>query len=77
MNSIVPLDLDWQGRPRAIASALLLSQDFRALVDPGPASTIENLREQLAVHHCSLGDLQAIFLTHIHLDHAGATGSLV
>jgi glyoxylase-like metal-dependent hydrolase (beta-lactamase superfamily II) len=77
MNSIVPLDLNWQGRPRAIASALLLSQDFRALVDPGPASTIENLREQLAVHHCSLSDLQAIFLTHIHLDHAGATGSLV
>src|SRR4029077_18818541 len=77
MNSIVSLDLDWQGRPRAIASALLLPQDFRALVDPGPASTIENLREQLAVHHCSLGDLQAIFWTHIHLDHAGATGSLV
>jgi glyoxylase-like metal-dependent hydrolase (beta-lactamase superfamily II) len=77
MNSIAPLDLDWQGRPRAIASALLLSRDFRALVDPGPASTLQNLREQLAVRHCSVPDLQAILLTHIHLDHAGATGSLV
>ncbi len=77
MNSIVPLDLDWQGRPRAIASGLLLSRDFRALVDPGPSSTLQNLREQLAAHHCSVADLQAIFLTHIHLDHAGASGSLV
>jgi glyoxylase-like metal-dependent hydrolase (beta-lactamase superfamily II) len=77
MNSIAPLDLDWQGRPRAIASALLLSRDSRALVDPGPASTLQNLREQLAVRHCSVPDLQAILLTHIHLDHAGATGSLV
>ena len=77
MNSIAPLDLDWQGRPRAIASALLRSRDFRALVDPGPAATLQNLREQLAVRHCSVPDLQAILLTHIHLDHAGATGSLV
>jgi glyoxylase-like metal-dependent hydrolase (beta-lactamase superfamily II) len=77
MNSIAPLDLDWQGRPRAIASALMFSRDFRALVDPGPASTLQNLREQLAVRHCSVPELQAILLTHIHLDHAGATGSLV
>ena len=77
MNSIVTLDLDWQGRPRAIASALLFSRDFRALVDPGPASTLQNLRDQLAAHECSVSDLQAVFLTHIHLDHAGATGSLL
>jgi glyoxylase-like metal-dependent hydrolase (beta-lactamase superfamily II) len=77
MNSILPLDLCWQGCPRSIASALLRSEDFRALIDPGPASTLPTLHAQLARHHCSVSSLQAIFLTHIHLDHAGATGSLL
>src|SRR5690242_5485150 len=42
------------------------------LVDPGPTSSIEHLIE-------ALGDAQprALLLTHIHLDHAGASGSLV
>jgi glyoxylase-like metal-dependent hydrolase (beta-lactamase superfamily II) len=77
MNSILPLDLHWQNHPRSIASALLLSNDFCALVDPGPSSTLHDLRKQLALHKRSASDLQFIFLTHIHLDHAGATGSLL
>jgi glyoxylase-like metal-dependent hydrolase (beta-lactamase superfamily II) len=42
------------------------------LVDPGPAVTIDTLLE-------ALGDFvpAKILLTHIHLDHAGATGALV
>jgi glyoxylase-like metal-dependent hydrolase (beta-lactamase superfamily II) len=77
MDFISPLDLNWQGRPRSIACALLRSRDFCALIDPGQTSTLRNLREQLAVQDCSVGKLQAIFLTHIHLDHAGSTGSLL
>jgi glyoxylase-like metal-dependent hydrolase (beta-lactamase superfamily II) len=77
MHSTLPLDLDWQGRPRSIASALLRSGSTSALVDPGPASTLQTLRDQLALHGLRISDLQAIFLTHIHLDHAGATGSLI
>jgi glyoxylase-like metal-dependent hydrolase (beta-lactamase superfamily II) len=77
MDSIFPLDLHWQNHPRAIASALLLSNDFCALVDPGPSCTLGKLREQLSAHRCRVSDLQAVFLTHIHLDHAGATGSLL
>jgi glyoxylase-like metal-dependent hydrolase (beta-lactamase superfamily II) len=43
-----------------------------ALVDPGPQSSMETLLE-------ALGDEQprAVLLTHIHLDHAAATGALV
>jgi glyoxylase-like metal-dependent hydrolase (beta-lactamase superfamily II) len=77
MDSILPLDVHWLGRPRSIAAALLRSNDFCALVDPGPTSTLDNLRAQLAIHDCPVSTLQAIFLTHIHLDHAGATGSLL
>ena len=42
------------------------------LVDPGPTSCVPALLEEL-------GDERprALLLTHIHLDHAGATGSLV
>ena len=42
------------------------------LIDPGPTSSMENLIE-------ALGDEEprALLLTHIHLDHAGATGNLV
>jgi glyoxylase-like metal-dependent hydrolase (beta-lactamase superfamily II) len=35
------------------------------------------LREQLAAHGLRLSDVNEILLTHIHLDHAGATGTLV
>ena len=77
MTPTVALDLVWAGHPRSIASALLRSEGFNALVDPGPGSTLGTLREQLARHGLGISDLNAILLTHIHLDHAGATGSLV
>lgn len=77
MNSITTIDTHWIGRPNAVASALLRSPGHRALVDPGPASTLEALREGLLAQGLHVADLDAILLTHIHLDHAGATGALV
>jgi glyoxylase-like metal-dependent hydrolase (beta-lactamase superfamily II) len=71
------IDLNWVGRPRSIATAVLRSEDFAALVDPGPASCLSTLREQLAAEGLRVSDLNAVLLTHIHLDHAGATGTLV
>ena len=77
MNKTTTLDLHWTGRPRSIAAALLESDGHRALLDPGPSSTLPALREHLRSRGLSVNDLDAILLTHIHLDHAGATGSLV
>lgn len=77
MNSITTIDTHWIGRPNAVASALLLSPGHRALIDPGPASTLEVLRKGLLAQGLQVADLDAILLTHIHLDHAGATGALV
>jgi glyoxylase-like metal-dependent hydrolase (beta-lactamase superfamily II) len=71
------LDLQWIGRPQAIASALLEFNGNHALVDPGPESTVERLRQELHSRGLGVKNLDAIFVTHIHLDHAGATGSLV
>jgi glyoxylase-like metal-dependent hydrolase (beta-lactamase superfamily II) len=77
MNKITPLDVNWCDRPKSIAAALLESEDHCALIDPGPESTLQTLREQLRKHGLAISDLNAILLTHIHLDHAGASGKLV
>jgi glyoxylase-like metal-dependent hydrolase (beta-lactamase superfamily II) len=71
------LDLMFLGRPQIIAAALLHSVDGVAIVDPGPASTLPALDSELERRGMSVADVRAILLTHIHLDHAGATGSLV
>jgi glyoxylase-like metal-dependent hydrolase (beta-lactamase superfamily II) len=55
----------------------LRSRNFAALLDPGPGSTLPELRQQLQQLGLSISNLDAILLTHIHLDHAGATGTLV
>jgi glyoxylase-like metal-dependent hydrolase (beta-lactamase superfamily II) len=77
MNAIRVLDVNWVGRPRCIATALLQSVTHRALIDPGPESTLPELRKQLRNNGLSIADLDTILLTHIHLDHAGASGALV
>jgi glyoxylase-like metal-dependent hydrolase (beta-lactamase superfamily II) len=77
MPDITPLDVNWTGRPHSIAAALLESGGRHALVDPGPASTLETLRAQLKTRGLAITNVDAVLLTHIHLDHAGATGSLI
>ena len=77
MHKITTLDDHWMGRPRSIGTALLESDGHRAIVDPGPGSTLDTLRKELGARGVSVDDLDAILLTHIHLDHAGATGALV
>ena len=77
MTTITTLDNLWIGHPHTIAAALLESEGHRAIVDPGPGSTLETLRKQLQARGLSVGDLDALLLTHIHLDHAGASGALV
>src|ERR1700732_1747083 len=75
--NITSLDVNWTGRPHSIAAALLESDGHRAIIDPGPGSTLATLRKELRSRGVGVADLDAIVLTHIHLDHAGATGSLV
>jgi glyoxylase-like metal-dependent hydrolase (beta-lactamase superfamily II) len=70
------LDLRHLGRERVIGS-YLLAGDEPALVDCGPASCIAGLRAQLAARGLTVHDLRHLVLTHIHLDHAGAAGTLV
>jgi len=76
-HGITYTDVRFQGRPRVIATGVLESAEGVALVDPGPTSCLATLRANLAAQGIGIGDVRWILLTHIHLDHAGATGSLV
>lgn len=72
----VLIDLLHLGLEGAIGSYLLPGPE-PTLVDPGPSTTFERLREGLSEHGIGPGDLRHVVLTHVHLDHAGATGDLV
>lgn len=74
--TIIPLDLHYQGRKKYLCSYLLPHQNGAALVDCGPGSTLVALHSNLQVHGLSVADLTDVFITHIHLDHAGACGWL-
>jgi glyoxylase-like metal-dependent hydrolase (beta-lactamase superfamily II) len=70
-------DLQFLGVPRVIAAVVLHSPGGVALVDPGPSSTLPELRRALEAGGIAMADVRAMLLTHIHLDHAGAAGTLV
>ncbi len=70
------LDLNFQGRPLAIASYMLEHSAGVVLVESGPGSTLESLQSVLQTHGYGLKDVTHVLLTHIHLDHAGAAGAL-
>jgi glyoxylase-like metal-dependent hydrolase (beta-lactamase superfamily II) len=72
-----PLDLLHCGDTRRIASYLVETDDGLALFDCGPTSCLPALREALGARGVELGDVRHLLLSHIHLDHAGAAGSLV
>ena len=62
------IDVQHLGHARVIGCWLVDD----VLIDPGPTSTLERLLDELAGI-----EPRALLLTHIHLDHAGASGSLV
>ncbi len=71
------VDLQFQSTPRVIATVVLHGAGGVALIDPGPSSALPSLTRQLATMGIGWSDVTSILLTHIHLDHAGAVGTLV
>jgi glyoxylase-like metal-dependent hydrolase (beta-lactamase superfamily II) len=71
------IDLKFRGSPHVIATAVVSDSAGVALIDPGPASCLETLELGLNAQGMGFSDVTHILLTHVHLDHAGATGTLV
>lgn len=69
-------DLLHLGQEEAVAVYLIETTDGLAVVDPGPSSCRDALHQALHDFGAAPHDLRHVLLTHIHLDHAGVTGSL-
>jgi glyoxylase-like metal-dependent hydrolase (beta-lactamase superfamily II) len=72
----VLVDLEYLGSPGHIGACLLETPDGLVVVDPGPAVTLPRLHQSLGDLGATLQDVRVVLVTHIHLDHAGAVGTM-
>jgi len=70
--SIKTIDLQFLGTPEAIAVYLMETEEGPILFETGPYSCLPKLKEGLAKFGYTTNDVKHVFLTHVHLDHAGA-----
>lgn len=63
-------------RPGLAAAHLWLRGGEAAFVDPGPAPALPRLLGALAEQDVDPAAVRYVFITHVHLDHAGGTGVL-
>ena len=70
------ISLPFLGEHEIIGSYLLAGENELAIIDPGPGSTLEPLLAAIREAGFEPQDVTHILATHVHLDHAGATGSL-
>ncbi len=69
---ITVIDLEFKGLKRSIAAFLIETDEGPIIVETGPHSTFFNLKTALQKKGYQPEDVRHVFLTHIHLDHAGA-----
>lgn len=74
---VEPIDLFHCGNARTVAAYVAATRDGPALIDCGPGATIGALESGLEDRGLRLTDIRHLFVTHVHLDHAGAAGALV
>ena len=69
---IKTIDLNFQGIKSTVACFLLKINKELALIECGPESCLKNLKSEIKKNGESAENIKHVFLTHIHLDHAGA-----
>jgi glyoxylase-like metal-dependent hydrolase (beta-lactamase superfamily II) len=73
MSEPVAIDVKMHGI-EGLTGAFVVKGDKTALVETGPKSSVENVVQRLA--RAGVTRLDYIVVTHVHLDHAGAAGTL-
>lgn len=76
-KGVTLVDVHYLGQDQYIAPCLMEDESGVAVVDPGPTSSLAGLEAGLAERGLTTADIHTLLLTHIHLDHAGAAGTLV
>ena len=75
-DGIAAVDTEYM-RPNLDASHLIVEGGRAAFVDTGANSSIPFLLDALRQFDLDVGDVDYVFLTHVHLDHAGGAGLLM
>jgi len=75
-DGILAIDTEF-ARPLLDASHLIIEGGRAAFVDTGVNDSVPLLLDALGQQELDVGDVDYVFLTHIHLDHAGGAGKLM
>jgi glyoxylase-like metal-dependent hydrolase (beta-lactamase superfamily II) len=76
-EGLTAIDLGFQGQPEVIAAYLLRDSGENALVEIGPTSSFDTLIAGLQRSGVDPATISKVLVTHIHLDHAGASGTFL
>lgn len=71
------ISLPFQDEEEIVGSYIMAGKDELAVIDPGPASTVNALLTSIREAGFDPANTTHLLLTHIHLDHAGAVGTLM
>lgn len=75
-DGIAAIDTEY-GRPLLDASHTIVEGGRAAFVDTGTNDSVPLLIDGLHQQDLDVGDVDYVFLTHVHLDHAGGAGLLM
>jgi len=75
-DGILAVDTEY-ARPTQDASHLIIEDGHAAFVDTGTNDSVPLLLDSLQQNNLDPADVDFVFLTHVHLDHAGGAGLLM
>src|SRR5262245_17954688 len=64
-------------RPKLAAIHLIIEKGRAAFVDTGTFRSVPHMLDALKQHGLDTADVDYVFLTHVHLDHAGGAGTVM
>ena len=73
MPHILTIDLLHAGSPQNTACYAIKGADGVVIVDPGPHRTIDTAVSGLKTADIEIADVKHVLVTHVHLDHGGAS----
>jgi glyoxylase-like metal-dependent hydrolase (beta-lactamase superfamily II) len=77
LDNVYLIDVKMFGFSGWCSAYLVVGREKVALIDTGPATSIDVVRNGILKHGFDLKEITHIFITHIHFDHCGSAGILL